>query len=108
MAHTQQTVNLGAGAGKTLDLGAEYNYADIAAIGGEMWYRLSTGTSAPADPAATPAPAAGSVASGWMRLDAATGKTHGVNGGGAPVLKVRFIEVWAVGAGTLSVAASSV
>ena len=116
MAHILDTVNLGAGAAKTLDLGQTCGYLELEAQGGEMWVSLSNANTKPAEPAATPAPAAGSDAPGWLRIASGGRRIIGVpySQGYSPTAApaqnaqqpaARFVLVWAVGAGTLSVVA---
>lgn len=86
--------------GDVIDMGTTYSTLSITpGSGGECWVRAQLGlTAAPSAPSATPAPANGAEADGWVHLTTENvGYTfprdrYGKDG-------YRYIEIWEIGTG---------
>lgn len=105
MPYVIKTVNLGNSAGKTVDLGVNVNYLELRCLTGEQQVRLTMAASAPADPSAVLVAAAASVNDNVVRLAAGGNATIGVNGSQYAEPIARFVEIWSVAAGTVTIIA---
>lgn len=105
MPYIIKTINLGNTAGKTVDLGVNVNYLELRGLTGEQQVRITTGTSAPSDPGAALVGAAPSVNDNVVRLAAGGNVAIGVNGSQYAETIGRFLEIWSVAAGSVTVIA---